>query len=537
MSFTYDGSLPLATTWSGTVAGSVSRTYDNSFRITSRSVNGGNTISFTYDQDDLLTSAGSETLTNDSSNGLLTGTSLGVVTDSYAYNGFAEMADYEAQVSGMPVFGTVFERDKLGRITKKTETVNGVTHVFDYTYDTAGRLHEVFKDSVLQNTYTYDANGNRLNNGAVYDDQDRLVSTSTATYTYTANGELATKTEGGQTTTYNYDVVGNLISVTLSDGTLIEYVIDGRNRRVGKKVNGVLTKAWLYKDSLNPIAELDGAGNVVSRFVYGSRFNVPDFVIKSGVTYRIVSDHLGSPRQVINTSDGTVAQQLDYDEWGNVTVDTNPGFIPFGFAGGIYDQDTKLVRFGARDYDAEVGRWTGKDPVRFGGGDTNLFSYVVNDPVNAKDFTGLFPFTGFADAIVDFFEGATSYPRGIVRALLNVARHLGAFGKADQICAEKEAAQLNLIIEQLAKNKEFQNRVMEAAKDYLSKNKAKVVGRFGTQVATNIFLTGKFKTPGFVLGNSLVALAIYGDLRDALAKGNADPEGLARAILGGVTNK
>ncbi|WP_442939872.1 RHS repeat domain-containing protein [Nitrospina gracilis] len=371
--------------------GSVSRTYDNSFRITSRSVNGGNTISFTYDQDDLLTSAGSETLTNDPNNGLLTGTSLGVVTDSYAYNGFAEMADYEAQVSGTPVFGTVFERDKLGRITKKTETVNGVTHVFDYTYDTAGRLHEVFKDSVLQNTYTYDANGNRLNNGAVYDDQDRLVSTSTATYTYTANGELASKTEGGQTTTYNYDVVGNLISVTLPDSTLIEYVIDGRSRRVGKKVNGVLTKAWLYKDGLNPIAELDGAGNVVSRFVYASKSNIPDYVIKAGITYRIVSDHLGSPRQVIDTSDGTTVQQRDYDEWGNVLFDTNPGFIPFGFAGGVYDQDTKLVRFGARDYDPQTSRWTSKDPIRFGGGDVNFFGYVMADPVNMVDPNGQVP--------------------------------------------------------------------------------------------------------------------------------------------------
>ncbi|MCF8723755.1 RHS repeat-associated protein [Nitrospina gracilis] len=350
-------------------------------------MNGGNTISFAYDQDDLLTSAGSETLTNDPNNGLLTGTSLGVVTDSYAYNGFAEMADYEAQVSGTPVFGTVFERDKLGRITKKTETVNGVTHVYDYTYDTAGRLHEVFKDSVLQNTYTYDANGNRLNNGAVYDDQDRLVSTSTATYTYTDNGELASKTEGGQTTTYNYDVVGNLISVTLPDSTLIEYVIDGANRRVGKRVDGVLVKGWLYKDSLNPIAELDGAGNVVARFIYSSKGNVPDYVIQGGVTYRIVSDHLGSPRQVINTSDGTVIQQLDYDEWGNVTVDTNPGFTPFGFAGGIYDQDTKLVRFGFRDYDAEVGRWTSKDPADFSGA-MNLFGYARQDPINFVDATG-----------------------------------------------------------------------------------------------------------------------------------------------------
>jgi RHS repeat-associated protein len=40
-----------------------------------------------------------------------------------------------------------------------------------------------------------------------------------------------------------------------------------------------------------------------------------------------------------------------------------------------------LVRFGARDYDAEAGRWTAKDPIGFLGGDTNLFMYCGNDRV------------------------------------------------------------------------------------------------------------------------------------------------------------
>jgi RHS repeat-associated protein len=92
---------------------------------------------------------------------------------------------------------------------------------------------------------------------------------------------------------------------------------------------------------------------------------------------------------VINTSDGTVAQRMDYDEFGNVTLDTNPGFQPFGFAGGLYDQQTGLTRFGARDYDAQVGRWTAKDPIRFSGGDQNLYGYVLNNPINIADPTGL----------------------------------------------------------------------------------------------------------------------------------------------------
>jgi len=144
-----------------------------------------------------------------------------------------------------------------------------------------------------------------------------------------------------------------------------------------------------YKDQLNPIAELDGSGNVVSRFVYGTKPNVPDYMVKGGITYRIVSDNLGSPRLVVNVVDGTIAQRMEYDEFGNVTLDTNPGLQPFGFAGGIYDRDTKLTRFGARDYDAVTGRWTSKDPIRFAGGDTNLYGYVLNDPVNFVDVLGL----------------------------------------------------------------------------------------------------------------------------------------------------
>ena len=71
---------------------------------------------------------------------------------------------------------------------------------------------------------------------------------------------------------------------------------------------------------------------------------------------------------------------MDYDEYGNVIANTNPGFT-LRFAGGLYDRDTGLVRFGFRDYDARTGRWTTKDPIRFGGGDMDLYSYVHENPL------------------------------------------------------------------------------------------------------------------------------------------------------------
>jgi RHS repeat-associated protein len=159
-------------------------------------------------------------------------------------------------------------------------------------------------------------------------------------------------------------------------------------------------KRWLYRDQLRIAAELDGSGNLLSRFVYASRSNVPDLMVRGGVTYRVIADHLGSPRVVINATSGAVVQEMEHDAFGNVLSDSNPGWQPFGFAGGLWDPDTGLVRFGARDYDPVTGRWTAKDPVLFDGRQENLYAYVNSDVVNGRDPSGLV-------AGVDDIAGAT----------------------------------------------------------------------------------------------------------------------------------
>lgn len=138
-------------------------------------------------------------------------------------------------------------RDKLGRITERIETISGIAATYGYVYNTAGRLVQISKNGSVISAYAYDQNGNRLGKtdaigttAGTYDAQDRLLTYGANSYTYTANGELLTKTNASGTTTYSYHVLGNLTAVTMPDGTLIEYVIDGANRRVGKKVNGVL---------------------------------------------------------------------------------------------------------------------------------------------------------------------------------------------------------------------------------------------------------------------------------------------------------
>jgi hypothetical protein len=153
-------------------------------------------------------------------------------------------------------------------------------------------------------------------------------------------------------------------------------------RRIGKRVNGTLTEAYLF-DGTRPIAQLAGAGNIVAQFVYASDRNTPSFLIKNGETYRIISDHTGSPRVVIHPGTGAIMQQLEYDEYGNVTNDTNPGFQSFGFMGGLLDADTGFVttRRG-QSYDAQTGRIINDDSSAVKTGDVNV--HALNDPVNVS---------------------------------------------------------------------------------------------------------------------------------------------------------
>ena len=233
-------------------------------------------------------------------------------------------------------------------------------------------------------------------------------------------------TATGEEAVYEYDLYGNLLSVALPDGRTVEYDVDGAGRRVGRRVldeQGVEQeyRGWIYRDLLRPIAEVDAVGNVTARYVYfdgeGSKqngmhqlatrlganqntslpfagSNVPELIelldASGAVTQRLrlIVNQVGTVQAVVDVATGEVVQRLEHDEFGRVLFDSHPGLQPFGFAGGIVDADTGLVRFGARDYEPTTGRWTARDPVRFAGGD-NGYLYVSSQPVGGLDMTGL----------------------------------------------------------------------------------------------------------------------------------------------------
>ncbi len=390
--YTYDGPLLLSASLSGPVHADLALGYDEDLRVASVSLD-GDAVAYAYDDDGILVRAGSLWLAPDAASGQLTGIVLGALGERLTYDPYGDVASRTAQgPGGASLYEESYTRDAGGRIVARTEAVAGERHSFAYAYDSAGQLTQVTRDGSVLGTYAYDANGNRtLADGvaATYDAQDRLVSVGSRTYTHAASGELVVRPGQTAGTHFQYDELGQLERVDLEDGRVVEYVLDHASRRVARRENGVLQRRFVWQGRLQVAAELDAAGGLVSRFVYATRPNVPDYMVRGGVTYRILTDHLGSPRLVVRADTGEVAQRMDYDSWGRVLRDTQPGFQPFGFAGGLWDADTGLVRFGARDYDPALGRFTAKDPIGFANGLTSLYAYVGNDPVNWVDPTGL----------------------------------------------------------------------------------------------------------------------------------------------------
>jgi RHS repeat-associated protein len=417
LQYQYDGKLLKQVVWTGNVKGNVAFSYNTDLQKRTETVipavGNADSVNLKYDKDGLLTSIGAMQLKYGTANTLLVSDTVGGVITNYTYDLLGKLASKETKFNSVILLRVDYQRDSLGRITEKIENKQGVPAKYNFSYDAVGRLSQVKKNDTVYASYVYDQNGNRLLKTTqtditqgTYDAQDRILAYGSTSYVFSPYGNLKMKAQGLDTTRYTYDAFGSLMSVQLPDGTLIEYLIDGSGRRVGRKVNGIIANKWLYSDSLRIVAELDSANNIVSRFIYTSSVNVPEYIIKSGIVYRIVTDHLGSVQQIINTQTGAVVQQIDYDEYGNVLNDSNPGFTPFGFAGGLFDTQTKLVRFGARDYDAFADRWTCKDPLVFSGKSSNLFRYVACDPINLKDPFGLTNWERWVSAQAEYYEGS-----------------------------------------------------------------------------------------------------------------------------------
>ena len=411
ITYSYDGKLVSSERLSGTLNQSLGYTHNDDFDVSSFTYV-GQTENYSYDNDGLLTAAGDFTISRNVENGMPESIVGGTFNLTRSFNGYGEVAGQGADVNSQNVASWNLSSNNNGQIIQKIESAGGVTSEYSYTYDSMGRLLTVTKDGILSEEYRYDPNGTRnyeMNilrgiNGRnfTYSEEDHLLTAGDIQYEYNIDGFLAIKTNGTNITNYVYSSRGELLSVNLPDGRVIEYAHDPLGRRIAKKINGTIVEKYLWQNMTRLLAVYDGSDNLLMRFEYADD-RMPVAVANAGVTYYLVYDQVGSLR-VVADSAGSVIKRIDYDSFGNIIADTNEALnIPFGFAGGLHDRDTGLVRFGYRDYDPDVGRWTAKDPIFFAAGDTDLYGYVLNDPVLRIDPDGLY--VQYIQFAIDFAEG------------------------------------------------------------------------------------------------------------------------------------
>lgn len=395
--FTWHGPLPRQVTHTapgGTFQVVVDHTYDTRLRLRSLRVGALPRMQFDYDADGLVMGAGDVNLTRDAASGRIRLLGAGNAVVEYGYDAFGDVATIQSAAGSSPTVSFTYSRDGVGRVATMVDARGARSFVFGY--DGRGRLGTVSENGNVVHRLAHDANGNLEADsaaGVTYacDAQDRLLRAGDIALEYDSAGRVVTRTRGGQATQYVYDALGNLLHATLPTGRRIDYQVDALQRRVVRLVDGRPSHGYVHGAGQRLLGELRDEGGslrLVRCFQYASRAHVPDVIREANRTYLLIHDHLGSVRRVVDAISGQVQQDLDYDAFGRVVRDTNPGFQPFGFAGGLYDPETQLVRFGARDYDPELRRWLAKDPALFAGGDLNLYAYAAGDPINGVDPDG-----------------------------------------------------------------------------------------------------------------------------------------------------
>ena len=297
---------------------------------------------------------------------------------------------------------TSYPIDLLG--TTRTVTYNPANLVTAYThagaanpvqydqafgYDTADRLIS-FTLGGVTTTYTYDANGNRVQQTG-----------PNVTYTYSTTSNRLSSATFSVPRTYAYDAAGN----RTSDG-LFTYTYSDRGRLAQVSGNAALnmyynalgqrvlkaganeSTMYVYDEDGHTIGEYTQGDVSGNETVYLS--GLPIAVLTPQGSFYLIADHINAPLVLAESSGAIVWDWRSRDPFGNGVPVASSKIHGYAqrFPGQIADVETGLLHNYSRDYDPQTGRYVQSDPIGLQGG-INTYVYVAANPLNSVDPLGL----------------------------------------------------------------------------------------------------------------------------------------------------
>jgi len=283
----------------------------------------------------------------------------------------------------------------------------GTATVHLYSYDPLYHLTQasIQLTTGFQEAYTYNKTGDRLSSAlnnatptpyTYTAGTHHLASVGSTARTYDANGN--TKTGIAATMTFGYDDKNRLATATNAFVTAT-YTTNGRGERVRKVVTGVnpVTADYSYDEGGQLLGEYSATGTAQAEYIYLD--STPIAVAKGTALAYVETDHLGTPRQVVDPA--TNNAMWTWDGLASAFGVNAPNQSPSGgaaytfnlrFPGQYYDAETGLNYNYFRDYEPATGRYIESDPISLRGG-ISTYAYASSRPLSRRDKRGLLSYS------------------------------------------------------------------------------------------------------------------------------------------------
>ena len=362
---------------------------------------------------------------------------VGNQTHIYYPNGLISEYEYDSvnRVTAIQIIDaadTVISRyaytlDATGRRTELRELSGRVT---SFTYD---ELYRLVEERVADATrgdrlslFQYDKSGNRVESTEdgvkteyVYDDNDRLTQRGSTVYTYDAQGNMLTESDGVTTKTFGYDRKQQLESLDNGISTfLYRYNTEGVRIRVFE--NNVASEFIVDSNQPYPqvIAQQESDDSVSTEYLYAGDLLSQQ---SANAVHYYHYDSLGTTR-ALSDSSGAITDTYLYEAFGNLLDKTGDTENRYLFAGEQYDENLQQYYLRARYYDPLQGRfsqmdeWLGDDfaPLTLG-----KYLYANGDPVNGIDPSGLATLMQINQSLRIMGENAVRASGSVGRSMLD----------------------------------------------------------------------------------------------------------------------